>query len=315
MSKSVDFMMELRTKSIEDLIKLGEDRRAELFALKFQVAVGSLEQTHRIPALKKDIARIEMLLGERKRTGENINQTIKANYSQAVENAEKAGKEVRKKHKEMIEKLQQEQFGSQNDVSEDAIMAAMENAVNESKIEEETVKKVEPKKEAAPKVEVKKAEVKKAAASKPEVKKAEPKKEAAPKVEVKKAEPKKEATPKVEVKKAEPKKVAATTKVESKVKKPEIKETVIKPIKTGEAVPTGKGKKSLQGFEMKPMKVGVAKGEGIEGIDLKLSGKPKDAKTYTFGSNAQEAKKQIEEANKKAAEKKLLKKATTKGAK
>ncbi len=251
MSKSVDFMMELRTKSIEDLIKLGEDRRAELFALKFQVAVGSLEQTHRIVALKKDIARIEMLLGERKRAGENINQTIKANYSKAVENAEKAGKEVRKKHKEMIEKLQQEQFGSQNNVSEDAIMAAMENAVNES--------------------------------------------ETAPKVEVKKAEPKKEVAP--------------------KGKKVEIKEPTIKPLKTGEAVPTGKGKKSFEGFEMKPIKVGVAKGENIEGINLKLAGKPKDAKTYTFGSNAQEAKKQIEEANIKATEKKLLKKATAKGAK
>ncbi|AGR42476.1 50S ribosomal protein L29 [Spiroplasma diminutum CUAS-1] len=282
MSKAVDFMLELRTKSVEDLIKLGEDRRAELFALKFQAAVGSLEQTHRIPSLKKDIARIEMLLNERKNAGEDINKTIKADYSKAVEEAEKAGKEVRKKHKEMIEKLQNEQFGTGSEVSEDAIMAAMQNATQDSN-------------DAPVELEVKKPSTKTST-----TKQAAPKKEAAPKVEEKEAAPKKATTTK-------------STETKEAVKKP----AAAKPAaaKTGEAKATGKGKAALDSVEVKALKVGVAKGEDIEGIDLKLSKKPKDAKTYTFGSNAEEAKKQIEEANKKIAEKKAAKTTTTKGAK
>ncbi|AGR41606.1 50S ribosomal protein L29 [Spiroplasma taiwanense CT-1] len=260
MSKAVDFMLELRTKTIEDLIKLGEDRRAELFALKFQAAVGSLEQTHRIKTLKKDVARIEFLLSERKNAGEIINKNIKANYSKAVEEAEKAGKQVRKKHKEMIEKLQSEQFGSDNAISEDAIMAAMQQATENENLEAVEVKSA-PKKESVAKSAAKKE------------------------VEVKSA-PKKESVAKV-------------------------KEIELPNLQKGEAKSTGKGKAALESIKPKTVKVGTVKGEGIEGIELKLSKKPKNAKTYTFGSNAQEAKKQIEEANKKAA----AKKTTTKGAK
>ncbi len=419
MSKAVDFMIELRTKSVEDLIKLGEDRRAELFALKFQAAVGSLEQTHRIPSLRKDIARIEMLLGERRLAGEDVNKTIKADYSKAVVEAEKAGKQVRKKHKDMIEKLQQEQFGTGEQVSEDAIMAAMQNATEEPieiEVKEEkpapAPKKevvVEPKPAPAPKKEVV-AEPKPAPAPKKEVvvepkpapapkkevvakpkpapapkkevvakpkpapapKKevvAKPKPAPAPKKEVvakpkpapapKKevvAKPKPAPAPKKEVvakpkpapapKKevvAKPKPAPAPKKeVVAKPKpapapKKEVvakpkpapapkKEVVAKPkpastkvVPAGEAKATGKGKQALKDVNIKSAKVGVIKGERIEGIDLKLSKKPANAKTYTFGSNVVEARKQIEEANKKLAERKAAKqqaaKSLIKGAK
>ncbi len=415
MSKAVDFMIELRTKSVEDLIKLGEDRRAELFALKFQAAVGSLEQTHRIPSLRKDIARIEMLLGERRTAGEEVNKTIKADYSKAVVEAEKAGKEVRKKHKDMIEKLQQEQFGTGEQVSEDAIMAAMQNATEEPKepieieVKEEkpapapkkevvvepkpapapkkevvvepkpapAPKKevvVEPKPAPAPKKEVvakpkpapapKKevvAKPKPAPAPKKEVvakpkpapapKKevvAKPKPAPAPKKEVvakpkpapapKKevvAKPKPAPAPKKEVvakpkpapapKKevvAKPKPAPAPKKevvAKTPVKKPASAKVSSKVVPAGEAKATGKGKASLKDVNIKSAKVGVIKGDRIEGIDLKLSKKPANAKTYTFGSNVVEARRQIEEANKKLAERKAAKqqaaKSLIKGAK
>ncbi|WP_026389242.1 50S ribosomal protein L29 [[Acholeplasma] multilocale] len=120
---------ELRNLSVDELIKLGESKRAELFALKFQAAVGSLEQTHRIKDIKKEIARIELSLSEKRLAGENTNKTIKANYSEAVTKAEEAGKEVRAKQRKMIEEMQNEQFGTSLD--EDAIAAAMANAAIE----------------------------------------------------------------------------------------------------------------------------------------------------------------------------------------
>ncbi|AUF83312.1 50S ribosomal protein L29 [Mesoplasma syrphidae] len=117
---------DLRNLSVEELIKTGEGKRAELFALKFQAAVGSLEQTHRIKEIKKEIARIELVLSEKRLAGENTNQTIKADYGQAVAEAEKSGKEVRAKQRKMIEDMQAEQFGTS--VDEDSIAAAMANA-------------------------------------------------------------------------------------------------------------------------------------------------------------------------------------------
>lgn len=120
-------MTDLRNLSVEELITSGEQKRAELFALKFQAAVGSLEQTHRIKSLKKDIARIELVLTEKANAGENTNQTIKADYSSAVAEAEKSGKEVRAKQRKMIE----EQYG--NNVEEDSldIEAAIQEGANE----------------------------------------------------------------------------------------------------------------------------------------------------------------------------------------
>jgi large subunit ribosomal protein L29 len=118
---------DLRNLSVEELIKTGEGKRAELFALKFQAAVGSLEQTHRIKEIKKEIARIELVLTEKRLAGENTNKTIKADYGQAVAEAEKSGKELRAKQRQMIEEMQAQQFGTS--VDEDSIAAAMANAV------------------------------------------------------------------------------------------------------------------------------------------------------------------------------------------
>ncbi|ATZ18523.1 50S ribosomal protein L29 [Williamsoniiplasma somnilux] len=118
---------DLKAKSVDELIQLGETKRAELFALKFQAAVGSLEKTHHIPTIRKEIARIELVLGEKRRAGENTNKTIKANYNEAVANAEQSGKAVREKHRKMIEEMQAEQFGG---VDADAMAAAMANGDN-----------------------------------------------------------------------------------------------------------------------------------------------------------------------------------------
>lgn len=103
---TVKYMTQLRSQTTDQLLQNNEDLRSELFALKFQAAVGSLEKTHRIKELKKEIARVSLVLGEKRRLGEDINKTKKANYSKAVEAAEKAGKELRKKHLAKLEELQ-----------------------------------------------------------------------------------------------------------------------------------------------------------------------------------------------------------------
>ncbi|WBX36337.1 50S ribosomal protein L29 [Mycoplasma capricolum] len=119
-------MLDLRNLSVDELIKTNESKRAELFALKFQAAVGSLEQTHRIKEIKKEIARIELALSEKRLSGENTNKVIKADYNKAVEEAEKAGKEVRAKQRKFLE----EQYGqqSQTEVNEADIQKAMQAA-------------------------------------------------------------------------------------------------------------------------------------------------------------------------------------------
>lgn len=56
---------DLRAKTNEELIKLVEDLKAELFMLRFKNSTGQLEQPHKINAVKKDIARVFTVLNEK----------------------------------------------------------------------------------------------------------------------------------------------------------------------------------------------------------------------------------------------------------
>ncbi|VEU76450.1 50S ribosomal protein L29 [Mycoplasmopsis columboralis] len=49
---------DLLNKSVEELQALARDLKAELWTIRFQNTTGSLDQTHKIDAIKKDIARV-----------------------------------------------------------------------------------------------------------------------------------------------------------------------------------------------------------------------------------------------------------------
>ncbi len=55
---------EIRAKSVEDLNTQLKDLKAELFNLRFQLAINQLENPMRIKTVKKDIARIKTVLRE-----------------------------------------------------------------------------------------------------------------------------------------------------------------------------------------------------------------------------------------------------------
>ena len=57
--------VEIRDLTTNDLNKKLGDLKAELFNLRFQLAVNQLENPMRIKAVKKDIARIKTVLRER----------------------------------------------------------------------------------------------------------------------------------------------------------------------------------------------------------------------------------------------------------
>lgn len=56
---------EIRELSDEDLASKVKDSRTELFNLRFQLATGQLDNTGRIAAVKKDIARLHTELRSR----------------------------------------------------------------------------------------------------------------------------------------------------------------------------------------------------------------------------------------------------------
>ena len=58
---------DLRDLSLEELAGKEKDIREELFNLRFQQATGQLENTMRIPQLRKDLARVKTFLREKKR--------------------------------------------------------------------------------------------------------------------------------------------------------------------------------------------------------------------------------------------------------
>ena len=58
---------DVRTKSEDELKQQLQDLRKESFNLRFQAASGQLENTSRKGMVKKEIARIKTILGERTR--------------------------------------------------------------------------------------------------------------------------------------------------------------------------------------------------------------------------------------------------------
>jgi large subunit ribosomal protein L29 len=64
---------EIRDLSDEDLAQQVKDSRSELFNLRFQLATGQLDNTNRISAVKKDIARLHTELCSRElRAGRDV---------------------------------------------------------------------------------------------------------------------------------------------------------------------------------------------------------------------------------------------------
>jgi large subunit ribosomal protein L29 len=55
---------ELREKSVQDLRELGDERRRELFDLRFKHYTGQLLDTASLKKVRRDIARIETVLRE-----------------------------------------------------------------------------------------------------------------------------------------------------------------------------------------------------------------------------------------------------------
>lgn len=52
-------MSEIKSLAADELVQKEKDCREELFNLKFQHAIGKLENTSRLGVLKKDVARIK----------------------------------------------------------------------------------------------------------------------------------------------------------------------------------------------------------------------------------------------------------------
>ena len=62
---------EIRELTADELNSKLADLKAELFNLRFQLAVNQLDNPTRIKAVKKDIARIKTIQRERQLTAEN----------------------------------------------------------------------------------------------------------------------------------------------------------------------------------------------------------------------------------------------------
>ena len=60
---------EIREMSVEELELKLTDLKEELFNLRFQLAVNQLENSARIGAVKKDIARVSTILRQRELNG------------------------------------------------------------------------------------------------------------------------------------------------------------------------------------------------------------------------------------------------------
>lgn len=62
---------EIRELTAEELETKLKDLKAELFNLRFQLAINQLDNPMRIPAVKKDIARVKTIIRENELKADN----------------------------------------------------------------------------------------------------------------------------------------------------------------------------------------------------------------------------------------------------
>lgn len=62
--------IELREKSVDDLVQLLDEKQLEAFRLRMAKSTGQLSKTHEVAANRKLIARIKTLINEKSRQGE-----------------------------------------------------------------------------------------------------------------------------------------------------------------------------------------------------------------------------------------------------
>ena len=60
---------EIREMSVDELNEKLTSLKEELFALRFQLAINQLDNTARLKAVKKDIARVSTILRQRELSG------------------------------------------------------------------------------------------------------------------------------------------------------------------------------------------------------------------------------------------------------
>ncbi len=58
----------LREKSVEDLVQQEQTLREQIFKLRFQKATGQAENPQKIAMVRKELARVLTVLGEKKAT-------------------------------------------------------------------------------------------------------------------------------------------------------------------------------------------------------------------------------------------------------
>ena len=297
---------ELLKKSTEELKKLEEESRAELFALKFQAAMGNLEKPHRISLLRKQIARILTIISQRRIAGENTQINVKIDLKETYAKIEKESQAFAKERKAKIEKMMADQEAKENDFSSlmdlpldeamlggDASAEASKPVANEAPVEAAPTKTAKP----APKDDALKSLIAKNEAEKVAKAKATTPKPASPATVTVKSVT--SAKAEIEVEKLGPKTANGTGEVKAKVEK------------------DAKAKLA----EMKStLAAGTAKGKGTSvKIDISTKQKKPNVKEYTYGANWEENRDKIAKATTKkvsvtseAAKKTTTKKGTTK---
>ena len=121
---------ELRNKTTDDLKKLEEVSRAELFALRFKSSIGSLDKPHLIKVARRKIAIILTILSERKSDGENINiqikkDLLKSDRKETITKLNKDIKEFTKKQQEEINKISNQNQNTEESLDPTSSLANM----------------------------------------------------------------------------------------------------------------------------------------------------------------------------------------------
>ena len=87
---------QIRELSDEELQQKGEELVEQHFKLRFQQAIGQIENPQKLKLIRKDIARVKTIIRERQLTGQTISKSVEEEKEEKQKKEEKKKEEKKK---------------------------------------------------------------------------------------------------------------------------------------------------------------------------------------------------------------------------
>jgi large subunit ribosomal protein L29 len=100
---------QIRELSDEELQQKEEELIEQLFKLRFQQAIGQIENPQKLKLIRKDIARVKTVIQERQLTGQTVSRSVEEEKEEKKKEEKKKKKRITRKKEEKLKKKEEKE--------------------------------------------------------------------------------------------------------------------------------------------------------------------------------------------------------------